>query len=232
MAVTLSDIRATQEYKNLLLIGCKDLGAATRSRRPELKINIEHEILGVNVVQRGSSSQIVIGNYTLFQTGYIRLFQSSPLKVLDAVGGDKNYVMNVNEWRSRLNMMFHWLLKEIATKGMGLDNSVYNYVLKNKKTVASKFGYLVTHDPNSFFKWLKDFDEPETTENIIDLVASDITAMINASPAQWVFILKDLYKNPAVARILKMVDPKVSQEFTGDVGLIGDLNDLGISYQV
>lgn len=221
MAVTLSDIHATEEYKNLLIIGCIDLGSATRSNRPELKINVAHPILGEYTSSRGK----YLGNYTVFQTGYIRLFLDRPSMIRNAINMDKKYVMDIREWENHLRIVENDLLRAIMGDKMGLGHSTINHVL-SFPTLKKKFEELLSGMPNAFINWVRGL-ENENVEAILDLVSDDIAKRIASNPGQWAHTLKSIHKNPAVARIVKKLSPGVAHTFSGDLGLTGDLYDLG-----
>jgi len=223
MAVTLADIHATQGYKELILLGCNDLGIATRSRRPELKINVEHKTLGIHSDSRGNH----LGNYTIFQSGYVRCYTNTPIKVRGALDGDKNFVMNIKQWQERLNLIRNHIMRFIITGDMGISDATAGHIQANEKTLEDKFKYLISRRPNSFIKWLKTL-ESKHIEEILDLLNKEIVTLITSKPSQWAFTLKSIYKNPGIKRIIANLSPGVAHTFAGNLGLVGDLHDLGL----
>jgi len=236
MNVTLEDIHNLAIWKDLITIGCRDLSDVFWSpRREEINIKLDHETLGIgdSITARHSSGYSMgtenYNNLTLFQTGYLRYYDTKPNKILDSIRGDRNHVMTISEWESRLTHIFDFIFEKIVSdeNRMGFTKSDFVFVRRNRTSLSNKFSYLLNENPSKVFHWLNEM-ESEISERIIDLIAKDIIKLIKESPGRMAIGMKGSYKNPAIIRIINSLDKELRISFKSDLGLVGDLNELGI----
>jgi hypothetical protein len=182
-------------------------------------LKIIHPIL-LNTNWRGESLQDYI---TVYSGGPIRITSDGRPAIMTGAPGD--IIANLQGWNDKLDYVLRYLLRKIAKEYFKITST--NELKKlSSGTVADFFNSIIKdYSGEEFFQWLS-----RQNDKVQDFVLNsgiDLKDYIEKDPAKAAIQMKKVYSNPSLKKLLSGLDPETAKEFNQNLGLVGNLGDLG-----
>jgi hypothetical protein len=131
----------------------------------------------------------------------------------------------MKDWDSKLDFVLKYLLRKIAKEYFGV--SCNNELKKlSSGTVGDFFNSIINdYSPEKFFDWIS--NQSQSVQDYILDSGVDLTDFIKKEPSKAAIAMKRVYNNPAIKKQIANLDAEISQEFSQNLGLVGNLGDLG-----
>ena len=182
-------------------------------------LKIIHPIL-LNTNWRGESLQDYI---TVYSGGPIRITSDGRPAIMTGAPGD--IIANLQGWNDKLDYVLRYLIRKIAKEYFKITST--NELKKlSSGTVADFFNSIIKdYSGEEFFQWLS-----KQNDKVQDFVLNsgiDLKDYIEKDPAKAAIQMKKVYSNPSLKKLLSGLDPETAKEFNQNLGLVGNLGDLG-----
>jgi len=216
--VSIEAIKKLPVFKDLLGIGAGDATSERIWQNGNFKIT--HPILSNKDSWTGNDIQDAI---TIYSGGPVRITSSGRPAIMSGAPGD--IVVNMKDWDSKLDFVLKYLLRKIAKEYFGVSGN--NELKKlSSGTVGDFFNSVINdYSPEKFFDWIS--NQSQSVQDYILDSGVDLKDFIEKYPAKAAIAMKRVYNNPAIKKQLGNLDSESSQEFLQNLGLVGNLNDLG-----
>jgi len=182
-------------------------------------LKIIHPIL-LNTNWRGESLQDYI---TVYSGGPIRITSDGRPAIMTGAPGD--IIANLQGWNDKLDYVLRYLLRKIAKEYFKITST--NELKKlSSGTVADFFNYIIKdYSGEEFFQWLS--KQNDKVQDFVLNTGIDLKDYIEKDPAKAAIQMKKVYSNPNLKKLLSGLDPETAKEFNQNLGLVGNLGDLG-----
>jgi len=182
-------------------------------------LKIVHPIL-LNTNWRGESLQDYI---TVYSGGPIRITSDGRPAIMTGAPGD--IIANIQGWNDKLDYVLKYLLRKIAKEYFKITST--NELKKlSSGTVGDFFNSIIKdYSSDEFFKWLS-----SQTDKVQDFVLNsgiDLKDYIEKDPSKAAIQMKKVYSNPSLKKLLSGLNPETAKVFNQNLGLVGNLGDLG-----
>ena len=182
-------------------------------------IKIIHPVLN-NTNWRGEEIQDSI---TVYSGGPIRVTNDTRPAIMTSAPGD--IIVNLQGWDNKLDYVLGYLLRRIAKEYFKITST--NELKKlSSGTVGDFFNSLIKdYSGEEFFQWFS-----RQNDKVQDFVLNsgiEINDYIEKDPAKAAIQMKKVYNNPSLKKLLSGLDPETAKEFNQNLGLVGNLGDLG-----
>jgi hypothetical protein len=204
-------------FKDLEGIGALDV--TTERIWGNGNIKIIHPVLN-NTNWRGEEIQDSI---TVYSGGPIRVTNDTRPAIMTSAPGD--IIVNLQGWDNKLDYVLGYLLRRIAKEYFKITST--NELKKlSSGTVGDFFNSLIKdYSGEEFFQWFS-----RQNDKVQDFVLNsgiEINDYIEKDPAKAAIQMKKVYNNPSLKKLLSGLDPETAKEFNKNLGLVGNLGDLG-----
>ena len=182
-------------------------------------LKIIHPIL-LNTNWRGESLQDYI---TVYSGGPIRITSDGRPAIMTGAPGD--IIANLQGWNDKLDYVLRYLLRKIAKEYFKITST--NELKKlSSGTVADFFNSIIKdYSGEEFFQWLS--KQNDKVQDFVLNTGIDLKDYIEKDPAKAAIQMKKVYSNPNLKKLLSGLDPETAKEFNQNLGLVGNLGDLG-----
>ena len=182
-------------------------------------LKIIHPIL-LNTNWRGESLQDYI---TVYSGGPIRITSDGRPAIMTGAPGD--IIANLQGWNDKLDYVLRYLLRKIAKEYFKITST--NELKKlSSGTVGDFFNSIIKdYSGEEFFQWLS--RQNDKVQNFVLNSGIDLKDYIEKDPAKAAIQMKKVYSNPSLKKLLSRLDPETAKEFNQNLGLVGNLGDLG-----
>jgi hypothetical protein len=182
-------------------------------------LKIIHPIL-LHTNWRGENLQDYI---TVYSGGPIRITSDGRPAIMTGAPGD--IIANLQGWNDKLDYVLRYLLRKIAKEYFKITST--NELKKlSSGTVGDFFNSIIKdYSGEEFFQWLS--RQNDKVQNFVLNSGIDLKDYIEKDPAKAAIQMKKVYSNPALKKLLSGLDPETAKEFNQNLGLVGNLGDLG-----
>jgi hypothetical protein len=182
-------------------------------------LKIIHPIL-LNSNWRGEDKQDYI---TIYSGGPIRITSDGRPAVMTGAPGD--IIVNLQGWNDKLGYVLRYLLRKIAKEYFKITST--NELKKlSSGTVGDFFNSIIKdYSGEEFFQWLS--RQNDKVQNFVLNSGIDLKNYIEKDPAKAAIQMKKVYSNPSLKKLLSGLDPETAKDFNQNLGLVGNLGDLG-----
>jgi len=182
-------------------------------------LKIIHPIL-LNSNWRGEDKQDYI---TIYSGGPIRITSDGRPAVMTGAPGD--IIVNLQGWNDKLGYVLRYLLRKIAKEYFKITST--NELKKlSSGTVGDFFNSIIRdYSGEEFFQWLS--RQNDKVQNFVLNSGIDLKDYIEKDPAKAAIQMKKVYSNPSLKKLLSGLDPETAKDFNQNLGLVGNLGDLG-----
>jgi len=182
-------------------------------------LKIIHPIL-LNSNWRGEDKQDYI---TIYSGGPIRITSDGRPAVMTGAPGD--IIVNLQGWNDKLGYVLRYLLRKIAKEYFKITST--NELKKlSSGTVGDFFNSIIKdYSGEEFFQWLS--RQNDKVQNFVLNSGIDLKDYIEKDPAKAAIQMKKVYSNPSLKKLLSGLDPETAKDFNQNLGLVGNLGDLG-----
>jgi hypothetical protein len=182
-------------------------------------LKIIHPIL-LNTNWRGEDKQDYI---TIYSGGPIRITSDGRPAVMTGAPGD--IIVNLQGWNDKLGYVLRYLLRKIAKEYFKITST--NELKKlSSGTVGDFFNSIIKdYSGEEFFQWLS--KQNDKVQNFVLNSGIDLKDYIEKDPAKAAIQMKKVYSNPSLKKLLSGLDPETAKDFNQNLGLVGNLGDLG-----
>ena len=182
-------------------------------------LKIIHPIL-LNSNWRGEDKQDYI---TIYSGGPIRITSDGRPAVMTGAPGD--IIVNLQGWNDKLGYVLRYLLRKIAKEYFKITST--NELKKlSSGTVGDFFNSIIKdYSGEEFFQWLS--RQNDKVQNFVLNSGIDLKDYIEKDPAKAAIQMKKIYSNPSLKKLLSGLDPETAKDFNQNLGLVGNLGDLG-----
>jgi hypothetical protein len=182
-------------------------------------LKIIHPIL-LHTNWRGENLQDYI---TVYSGGPIRITSDGRPAIMTGAPGD--IIANLQGWNDKLDYVLRYLLRKIAKEYFKITST--NELKKlSSGTVGDFFNSIIKdYSGEEFFQWLS--RQNDKVQNFVLNSGIDLKDYIEKDPAKAAIQMKKVYSNPSLKKLLSGLDPETAKEFNQNLGLVGNLGDLG-----
>jgi hypothetical protein len=182
-------------------------------------LKIIHPIL-LHTNWRGENLQDYI---TVYSGGPIRITSDGRPAIMTGAPGD--IIANLQGWNDKLDYVLRYLLRKIAKEYFKITST--NELKKlSSGTVGDFFNSIIKdYSGEEFFQWLS--RQNDKVQNFVLNSGIDLKDYIEKDPAKAAIQMKKVYSNPSLKKLLSRLDPETAKEFNQNLGLVGNLGDLG-----
>jgi len=140
-------------------------------------------------------------------------------------GAPGDIIANLQGWNDKLDYVLRYLLRKIAKEYFKITST--NELKKlSSGTEADFFNYIIKdYSGEEFFQWLS--KQNDKVQDFVLNTGIDLKDYIEKDPAKAAIQMKKVYSNPNLKKLLSGLDPETAKEFNQNLGLVGNLGDLG-----
>lgn len=219
--VTLDQIKATNQYQDLISLGAIDDTSERVWKNRNLRIT--HPILSYDGYDYRVRFQVQgKDTITIYSGGPIRVTSASRPAIINSAPGFK--IINLDGWERKIDWVTKYLMKRIAKDQFDVKSRKKQEELANLP-LDEYYTELLNMGDDVFIDWLLSNEEDFVT-SVLDS-GIDLKSYIEKDPAKAAINLKKIYKHPSVKKAIDSLDSESTKDFVDTVTLTGNLGEIG-----